>query len=94
MARSRIAGPRRSVFRELLASMLAFGAGIGLLFPPFAAFALNDSGALSARFFMMCVAAGLTVGVVNYLLFRFFVCREMRRVVEGMRHINDAVATA
>jgi diguanylate cyclase (GGDEF)-like protein len=74
--------------------MLAFGTGIGLLFPPFAAFALNDSGALSARFFLMCVAAGLTVGVVNYLLFRFFVCREMRRVVEGMRHINDAVATA
>jgi len=85
---------RRSVFRELLTSMLSFGMGVGLLFPPFAAIALDDANALTVRFFAMCIAAGLTVGAVNYLLFRVFVCREMRRVVGGMRHINEAVASA
>ncbi|MCD4691053.1 GGDEF domain-containing protein [bacterium] len=92
--RSRILKGRRSVFRELLVSMLLFGIGVGILFPPFASRALDSPEAMTLHFFAMCIAAGLTVGVANFFLFRFFVSREMRRVVEGMIHINKSVATA
>jgi len=84
----------RSVFRNLHLSMLAFGFGVGVLFPPFAAAVLETPAALTGRFFAMCVAAGLIVGAANYFLFRVVVSRELRRVVGGMRHVNEAVATA
>jgi len=85
---------RRSVFRELLASMISFGIGVGILFPPFASWTLGSSEAMSVRFFAMCLGAGLTVGAANFMLFRIFVTREMRRVVDGMTHINESVAHA
>jgi len=85
---------RRSVFRELLTSMLAFGIGVGVIFPPFAAWSLGTADAMSLRFYAKCLAAGLTVGGANFLLFRILVTREMRRVVDGMTHINESVAQA
>ncbi len=86
--------PTRSVFRELLISMLLFGTVIGVVFPPFTAVVLGIPEALAFRFFAMCMGAGITVGVANYFLFRFFVSRHMTGVVTGMRHINEAVAVA
>ena len=83
--------PRRSVFRQLRLSMLAFGALVGLLFPPFAKVLLETQGALSVTFFAACVAAGLTVGYVNYLLFTFVVSRELGRVVGVMRRLHSAL---
>jgi len=85
---------RRSVFRELLASMVLFGLGVGTLFPLFASWALGSSEAMTTHFFAMCIGAGLSVGAVNFMLFRVVVSREMRRVVDGMAHINESVALA
>lgn len=84
----------RSVLRQLLVTMLAFGALVGLLSPPFAGATLGSSDALSAHFFAMCVAAGLVVGAANFLIFRVVVSRELWKVVAGMRHVNEAVANA
>ncbi len=92
--RTLLARRRRSVFRELFASMISFGIGVGILFPPFASWTLGSSEAMSVRFFAMCLGAGLTVGAANFMLFRIFVTREMRRVVDGMTHINESVARA
>lgn len=86
--------PRRSVFRELLTSMLLFGGLIGMVLPPFAAVVLKTPEALGPHFFAMCMGVGITVGVANYFLFRIFVSRHMMRVVVGMRQINEAVAVA
>ncbi len=94
MQKATHAGPRRSVFRELLISMLLFGTAIGVVFPPFTAVVLGIPEALAFRFFAMCMGAGIAVGVANYFLFRFFVSRHMTGVVVGMRHINEAVAVA
>lgn len=92
--RALFAWRHRSVFRELLASMMLFGLGVGALFPPFASWALGSSEAMTAHFLAMCITAGLTVGAVNFMLFRIVVSREMRRVVDGMAHINESVAHA
>ena len=86
--------PTRSVFRNLLLSMLAFGLVVGMTFPPFASALLNSDKALSPGFFALCVAAGLLVGAVNYGLFSFVVSRELLRVVGSMLRINDSVATS
>ena len=81
----------RSVFRRLRLFMLAFGALIGLLFPPVAAAVLGSERALSPFFFALCVLAGLTVGHMNYVLFERVVSRELERLVSGMRKLLDAV---
>lgn len=85
---------RRSVFKQLLLTMLAFGAAVGLLFPPFSYSVLGTEGALSVGFFMMCVGAGLLVGAANFLLFKVVVFRELSRVVAAMNHVNKVVAVA
>ncbi|MFH1467399.1 MAG: diguanylate cyclase [Pseudomonadota bacterium] len=84
---------RRSVFRNLLLTMLGFGCAVGLCFPLFAAVALDDRGALSALFFAMCVGAGLMVGAVNYALFSVVVSRAIRRLAAAMNEVNTRMAT-
>jgi diguanylate cyclase (GGDEF)-like protein len=85
---------QRSVFRNLFYSMIAFGALVGILFPPFAKIVLDSERALSGGFFAMCVMAGLVVGVVNFTLFRIVVSRDLARVVGAMRAVLEHVTTA
>ncbi len=87
-------GPRRSVFRELLFTMLAFGTIMGVTFPPFAAVALQTSEALTFGFFAICVTAGLVLGGANFILFKVVVSRQISRIVRGMKQINEAVEVA
>ena len=85
---------RRSVFRMLLRSMIAFGLVVGLVFPPFAALVLGTRRALALDFFAMCVAAGVLVGLINFLLFRVVVSRELAHLATGMKKILDSVSQA
>jgi diguanylate cyclase (GGDEF)-like protein len=91
---SRLSSVNRSVFRNLFVSMIAFGLLVGVLFPPFAQVVLDCDRALSMSFFALCMAAGLLVGVVNYLLFDRVVSRDLARVVRGMHSVLEHVATA
>jgi len=85
---------KRSVLRNLLFSMLAFGLFVGLLFPPFAKIVLKTDRAYSLIFISMCVGAGLMVGVFNFLIFRFLVSRELDLIQKGMNHVNVNIADA
>ena len=58
---------KRSVFRSLLISMLAFGFLIGIIFPPFARLVLNSERALSPVFIILCITAGLIVDLLNFV---------------------------
>ena len=80
----------RSVFRNLCAAMLAFGLFVGLVFPLFARLVLGTDRALSPSFFALCVFAGLTVGLVNYLLFKRVVSSELERITDVMERLRDA----
>lgn len=86
--------PRRSVLKELLFSMLAFGTVIGLMFPLFARAQLHSQDAMSYRFFALCVASGLVIGAGNFLIFKMVVSRQLSRLVSGMQHVNAEVRTA
>ena len=85
---------KRSVFRSLMLSMLAFGLLIGFIFPLFARVVLNTERAFSPVFVILCIAAGLVVGAANYFLFSIVVSREIARVVTGMKHVLHSVAAA
>jgi hypothetical protein len=81
----------RSVYRNLLVSMLSFGTIIGLVFPPFAWLVLGTDEALTLKFLFICISAGLTVGGVNFFLFRWFVSREIAHLAGGMQMVIDGV---
>ncbi len=85
---------KRSVFRTLLLSMLAFGVAIGLVFPFFTKAALGYDKALSVGFALMCVAAGIAVGGFNFFLFKVLVSRELGKIAEGMQSINEEMKRA
>jgi two-component system cell cycle response regulator len=88
------ARPRRSVFKELLFSMLAFGTIVGLMFPLFAKAQLHTRDAMSYRFFALCVAAGLIIGAGNFLIFKMVVSRQLSRLASGMQRVNEEVRSA
>ncbi len=79
---------KRNVFSYLLLAMIAFGLFIGTIFPFFAAYLLGTEKALSTQFKTLCLAAGLLVGLVNYLLFHLVISRELDRIIKGMHEIS------
>ena len=82
----------RSVLRNLLFSMLAFGLAVGLIFPPFARIVLQTEKAYSPVFIIMCIGAGLIVGFANYIIFNIVVSKELVTVQNGMDHINQNIS--
>jgi len=85
---------KRSVLRNLLFSMLAFGLFVGLIFPPFARIILDTDKAYSPVFIFLCVLAGLLVGIFNFFIFRLLVSRELNLIQKGMHHVNVNIADA
>lgn len=92
--RNKYGGVKNSTIRDLMFFMLAFGFVVGVIFPFFARFVLDTEKALSISFVSMCLAAGLLVGILNFLIFKVIVSRELRRVQQGMNHVNESIATA
>jgi len=80
---------KKSIYRNLMYSMLAFGAFVGIVFPPFAKIMLGTDEALSIKFLLLCIFAGLLVGGFNYLLFTIVVSKQLRRIVDGMKVIIE-----
>ncbi|MBN2799969.1 MAG: GGDEF domain-containing protein [Deltaproteobacteria bacterium] len=83
-----------SVFRRLLAAMLAFGGAVGVAFPFAVGATLQTERAYSASFFAMSVAAGLAVGAVNYALFHVVVSRVIQRLAAVMGGVVEHVVRA
>jgi len=85
---------RRDVFKILFLSMIAFGLLVGAAFPPLVKIYFHDTHATSISFSLMCLAAGITVGVANYILFSLVVSKELRFLVEGMTQVNKQIRAA
>ena len=82
---------RRNVFRILFLCMVAFGAVMGIAFPPLEKLYFNDTSPITFGFALMCLGAGITVGVANYILFSLVVSKELRFLVDGMNTINKKI---
>ncbi len=82
---------KKDVFRILFLCMVAFGFLTGIAFPPVQKFYFNDSTPISISFAVMCMMAGIIVGVANYILFSLVISKELRFLVTGMNRINDRI---
>jgi len=74
--------------------MITFGLVMGLAFPPIVKIYFSDPGAISISFTLLCIAAGITVGVANYILFSLVVSKQLRFLVKGMNQVNSQIRTA
>lgn len=84
----------RDVFRILFISMVLFGLLVGIAFPPLVKLHFNDTRPISLSFTLMCISAGITVGIANYILFSIFISKELRYLVEGMNRVNEYISAA
>lgn len=84
---------KSDVFRILFLCMVAFGFLMGMAFPPLEKLYFNDTSPISLSFTIMCLAAGITVGIANYILFWLVVSKELRFLVDGMNSINRKISS-
>jgi diguanylate cyclase (GGDEF)-like protein len=85
----------RKVFVDLAVWMIGFGLVIGLVFP-IAIVPLGVPARTSLRpsFFAACLAAGVSVGIVNWLLSRLVIGRRLRTLASGMRKVAVTIERA
>jgi len=82
----------RKVFHDLAIWMIAFGLGIGVVFPFFVMLlGVPSRTALTATFFFACLGAGALAGAINYALARLVVGRRMRILAHAMTHIEETI---
>ena len=73
---------------------LIFGMGMGVIFPVYASFFVNFKSPLMELFFIAgCIAAGLVVGIVSFLINNRVVVRMADQVVSVIKSINKEEQT-
>ncbi|AGF79057.1 diguanylate cyclase (GGDEF) domain-containing protein [Desulfocapsa sulfexigens DSM 10523] len=87
-------GKLKNVFLILFLCMVTFGFAMGVAFPPIVKVYFSDPRAVSISFTLMCITAGITVGVANYMLFSLVVSKQLRFLVEGMNQVNKQIRSA
>lgn len=76
--------------RKLLLSMIAFGVGVGVAFPLVAQFFVDaKSSSLWIGFWVTCMIAGITIGIVCAIVAVGMGERMFREVVDAARHEFD-----
>ncbi len=78
-----------SILRKLLLSFLAFGLGMGLVFPFYAQFFVDWKEGMYGWFFLGCLLAGASIGLVNYYLTKTILIRRLVSVAEVAQAIAD-----
>jgi diguanylate cyclase (GGDEF)-like protein len=75
--------------------MISVGFIIGAIFPPMlVGFGVSREVAFTPFFFVVCLLAGITVGLINIRLMRVVVMPRLRALVDGMRMIESVVENA
>jgi methyl-accepting chemotaxis protein len=78
-----------SLLRRLLFSYLAFGLGVAMIFPFYAAIFVEWKPGMLPWFVAGCVVAGLSIGVVNYALLNGILLSRLKRVAEIANLISN-----
>ena len=84
----------RKVFTDLAIWMIAFGLGIGIVFPFFVMLlGVPAQTALTIPFFLACLGAGAASGVINFSLARMVVGSRLKILAKAMKHIEENLMT-
>ena len=86
---------RRGVFVELASGMVALGLSVGLVFPFFAQLlGVPARYALQTRFWLACLATGVLLGALNWLLARRVIGGRLRVLSDRMTHVGTELRVA
>ncbi|MDH5359751.1 MAG: methyl-accepting chemotaxis protein [Gammaproteobacteria bacterium] len=80
---------KKSILRELLLSFLGFGLFMGLVFPLYAQFFVDWKPDMKPWFVIGCIVAGITIGLVNYLLTKLVLLKKLRRIADVTNKIAE-----
>ena len=84
----------RKVFHDLAIWMIAFGLGIGIVFPFFVILlGVPSDIAFTLPFVLTCLGAGAAAGVINFALARGVVGSRMKVLARAMKHIEENLMT-
>jgi two-component system, cell cycle response regulator len=76
-------------FTDLAVFMMGFGFFMGVIFPPFVVvLGMPPANAFSPVFAASCIAAGLCVGAINWLLARHIVGRQLVILCDRMNEVS------
>jgi len=78
-----------SILRRLFLSFLAFGLGMGIVFPYYAQFFVEWKPGMYLWFVIGCLIAGATIGVVNYTLVRLTLLGKLKQMSVLTRKISQ-----
>jgi diguanylate cyclase (GGDEF)-like protein len=84
----------KKIFTDLAIFMMLLGVGVGLVFPFFClVLGVPESVALTPVFFASCMAAGITLAILNITLARKTVGSRIRTMSTKMKHV-ESILTA
>jgi len=77
-----------SILKHIKYSFLGFGLSMGIVFPVYANFFVNWKEGMFLWFFLGCVIAGITIGIVNLKLLELLLVRKLRLVAIASERIR------
>ena len=80
---------KNSILQKLLIASLAFGASVGMIFPFYAEFFVEWKPGMYGWFFLGCLVAGTSIGVVNFILVKVILLKKLKRIAEISTAISD-----
>ncbi len=78
-----------SILRNLLLSFMAFGLGMGIIFPFYAQFFVEWKPGMQMWFVIGCLLAGGTIGISNYYLTKFVLLRKLQNMGAVTKAISE-----
>lgn len=78
-----------SILKQLKYSFLGFGLLMGLVFPVYASFFVDWKEGMLLWFCMGCIAAGITIGIVNHKLLEWLLISKLRQVAIASERIRN-----
>ena len=80
----------KKVFNDLAIYMIGFGVLIGIIFPFFVSIAGVPSYlVITPLFFLLCIAAGFIVGLINIFLARKIVGKKLKMLSQHMLYVEN-----
>lgn len=80
---------KKSILRKSFLVMLGFGILMGVVFPVYAGFFVHWIPELRFWFNLGCIIAGITVGLVNYLIVKLVIFRALNQVSLTVGEITE-----
>lgn len=78
-----------SILRKMFMAFLAFGLGMGLIFPIFANLFVIWKPGMLFWFVLACILAGVSIGVFNYWLLNYMLLNRLKRIGEVANAISN-----